>query len=529
MAEKLTKREWETIIDDIAVEAGQQWLQDMHDRGWYEANDLGQRGNYEQVKHYLMSQYPYESVTNEDMDKLQRIKPLGWATFLNKNGPDPRIPYEAAEMKKYLPLLMGVAKDKQDWYSVDAPKLKYMASGEDFKFPYTKEGFREFLGNLAKYQQMYDRGELVKEMHNDPRYLIGSLVAPSATAEIDNAVATGADLDASTVGKLAALDVATNGAIFAAPEFAVTGKSAPILNYITKGRNAWTPILDAGVQGVVETGRQYGKTKLSETGQQMDWTAPILASSTGATRPALVTTTQSVLNKLGPGFRDFAKGVGRATRSGDPTAAERDYLEKLLHIYNRDVPKKKAMSPSATNRYGTNELLPHGEFLELKAANGDNVNKYLELFKIGKNKDGTINVNEVLKQYDMPIYDVVGRNSDNVYLARSGGLPSNANQIPNKSGFVNMTDTDNLYKQLFPVKYNLEENKATRAGLKFGNAIGDLGSRVEPAIKGNPLDALNALMNSESSKTKYKDEAWYKLLTAEQQEIIDEAFRSKNK
>lgn len=547
MAEKLTKREWEAVIDDIAVEAGKQWLQDMHDKGWYEANELGQKGNYEQVKAYLMSQYPYESVTNEDIKKLQKIKPLGWATFLNKNTEDPREIHERAEMEKYLPLLQGIAKndskDNQDWYTMGASALKYKASQEPFNFPYTKEGFNEFLGNLSKYQQVYDRGQILKDMQSSPEYYVGSLVAPSATAEIENAVATGADLSPSTVAALAATDVGANSLMFAAPELSVGKGYAPIMNAATKGRTTVTPILDAAFQAGVEAGRQGAVAGLSETGQEANWAMPVAAFGAGATRPALVSTTQAATAKIpGKWWKDFSKGVGRATRAGDPTAAERDQTERLIRLYNKDLATKKLyaeLNERTKKKLGqeVGELMPHSDRVALEAANGDLMNDYLKLFHLSKNADETIPVDKVLSAYDKPLYDLVGRSYDKVYLMEKGmprgSKPGAKPPINLQNAFINKKNTDALYAKLFPAKYGMEDNAAMRAGLNAGNLVGAIGTRWEPTFKTNPVtksqEVLEFVTGEDKTSENYKKEEWYKNLSDEYKKIIDKAFEKKDK
>lgn len=542
MAEKLSKKEWEAVIDDISVEAGKQWLQDMHDRGWFEANELGQKGNYEQVKAYLMNQYPYESVTNEDIKKLQQIKPLGWATFLNKNAKDPRVLAEEAEMEKYLPLLQGIAKPGEDWYSLGGAELKYKATEEPFKFKYTKEDQKKFLDNLAKYQQIYDRGNLVKEMHGSPEYWVGSLVAPSATAEIDNAVANGVDVDPATVGKLAALDVGANSLMFAAPEFAPMRGQAPLMNVVTRGRNTVTPILDAAFQAGVEAGRQGAVEGLSETGQEANWVAPMVAGGAGATRPAIVQTAQSTAARLpGQWFKDFSRGIGRATRTGDPTAIERDQAERLIRLYNKDLATKKLfaeLNERTKKKLGweVGELMPHSDRVALEAANGDLMNDYLKLFNLSKNADGTIPVDEVLAAYDKPLYDLVGRTYDKAYLMDKGmprGSKPGAKPITLKNAFINRKKTDELYSKLFPAKYGMEDNAAMRAGLNAGNVIGSLGTRWEPTFKTNPFNTLESAVEFVTGEDKtsdnYKKEEWYKNLSDESKKIIDKAFEKKNK
>ena len=147
--DKLSRQEWENALEKIAVGAGKAWLEDMRSKENYDADELGQKGVHDRVLMRLMEEYPYEKVSNSDIKGLEKTKTLDWANFVNGVGGDPRAVREKSDIDKYLPLLKGVAKEGQDWYSIGADALKYRAANE-FGFPYTKEGFKELLGKLEK-------------------------------------------------------------------------------------------------------------------------------------------------------------------------------------------------------------------------------------------------------------------------------------------------------------------------------------------------------------------------------------------
>jgi hypothetical protein len=70
-------------------------------------------------------------------------------------------------------------------------------------------------------------------------------------------------------------------------------------------------------------------------------------------------------------------------------------------------------------------------------------------------------------------------------------------------------------------------NNWYRAGMKVGTALGDIGGRVEPVIKVNPLNPFVSDSPLSDRPDAYKDTQWYRNLSKESKAIVDEAFKKK--
>ena len=85
------------------------------------------------------------------------------------------------------------------------------------------------------------------------------------------------------------------------------------------------------------------------------------------------------------------------------------------------------------------------------------------------------------------------------------------------------------YAKLFPDKAaDLDANRAAYVlGQLGGKGLADVGSRVEPIAKANPLKIGESKAIQKSYTESYKDERWYKNLNTEAKKILDEAFKKK--
>ena len=83
---------------------------------------------------------------------------------------------------------------------------------------------------------------------------------------------------------------------------------------------------------------------------------------------------------------------------------------------------------------------------------------------------------------------------------------------------------DNLEKA-FPAKMAeaYGNDNWYKAGLVLGSLLGDIGGRVEPAIKANPFAMLSG-GNVNMVNTDYKETLWYKSMSKKQQEAFDDAY-----
>lgn len=524
--DKLTREEWENILEQLAVDAGADWLKDMHSKKWYEANEEGQKAMHDAVLKRLMGEYPYEKVTNRDMKALQDMKALDWAKFVNGIGPDPRAMAEKAKFDKYLPLLTGNAEEGKDWMSMSAPALKYLAA-DQYGMDYTKEGFGEFLDNLSKYQKMYDRGEILKDMRDRAWYLPMKIAFPKMMEATENAIAEGKH--PKNLGLLYALDMGINGAQMMLPGLNVV-KSNPVL----------TGAIDAGLQGVAEAGRQFGGDIIGDV--EADYSQAPMATAFGISRPGMMGTAQGMLGQLtGPNARQFARGFARSTRAGNPVVGERAILEKNIDKLNANLKLQEAVKEIQEgikkNYPGNKKVGSNGEhysFVSLpEKQNIMSSNTAAALKKVlGLPPKG----NSIDKEAAMAAYDKLNpkvwlrQNADGTYsqvkFADLNVKPSirKPKKVVNDQGEIDLdSETEEILRSLIPAKIaEIEERTPAAAwGMKAGRFLGDLGGSFEPTFKVNPFDI------TEPRADAYKDTQWYRNLSKESKAIVDEAFKKK--
>lgn len=549
--DKLSRQEWENALEKMAVSAGKAWLEDMHSMEWYEANELGQKGVHDAVLERLMKEYPYETVTNADIKGLEKTKALDWANFINKVGPDPRAIRDKAEFDKYLPLLKGVAEDGKDWYSMDGNALKYKAAKE-FGFPFTKEGFDEFLSNLGKYQNMYDRAQLVKEMDDEypVRSTIAKLLFPTAYRGIENAVVDpeNNDLSAAQALALTGLDAGVDVGQFLAPSMQFPG------SYFAR-RPLMNATADAILQGALEAGRQAGGESIADV--DADYVnVPLATITAGATRPGLIGSTQQMLSGFtGPSATSFRRGIIASTRAGNPVVQERQALEDGIDLYNSmlkreanlakggnnpaeivfDLPEKKKMGSAQTADMLRGVLDPLKGKVEIKRTVLPDGSIATDFVRGTAPESGPIDKEKLLTLYDnlYPGFKgklkngkvTVSKDVDRVSVIDD---PENSASISKINQFLT-PKTEAILRTAIPSKMAELEgmNAWYRRGLKTGTILGDIGGRVEPVIKVNPLNPFVSDSPLSERPDAYKDTQWYKNLSKESKAIVDEAFKRK--
>lgn len=532
--DKLTREEWENVLEQLAVEAGTEWLKDMHSKKWYEANELGQKGVHDAVLARLMQEYPYDKISNKDMKALGDTKALDWAKFVNKTGGDPRAIAEKAEFDKYLPLLAGNAEKGKDWYSMGAPALKYLAA-DQYGMDYTQEGFNEFLGNLSKYQKMYDRGEILKDMRGRGWYLPMKLAYPKMMEAAENAIAEGKS--PKNLGLLYALDMGTNAAQMMLPGANIV-KSNPIL----------TGAIDAGLQGVAEAGRQAGGDIIGDV--EADYSQAPVATAFGISRPGMMGTAQGMLGQLtGPNARQFARGFARSTRAGNPVIGERALLEKNIENFNRGVQVQvaaKQVAKEMSEQYG----IPYNESEAIVIASLPQKGKYMSsntaatlnrVLGLPANEGKPLDKKAILNAYDnLNPRTWLKQNADGTYselkfsdLDFDNAAMIKPRKVVSKSGDIDLdSETESIFRSVIPNKMmELEERTPAAAwGMRTGKFLGDIGGSVEPTFKVNPFDleiSTDPWGIYSNKRDDYKDTQWYKKLSKESKAIVDEAFKKK--
>ena len=518
MAE-LTKNDWLSALEKAALRAADARIE--------YGKSIGEKHRPDQREVFfdmyigkLENEMPFEGITQKDIDRLDRFKSENMYKWLDRNfgGPSPKETEKSIEASKFLPLLQGVAEQGEDWYSMGATKLKGKAAELGYD-PGTQEGFMEFLDKVGEYQRDFDNAKNVQEMKQQrlgipgigiefgPKgsaYILGSLTSPSATAGIENAVATGGDLSRAKAAGLAALDVGANTIMFEAPGLNII-KSKPVIS----------SFIENGLQGAGELARQYGASAIDGS-IEADPVAALTAASIGATRPAIVSTAAGIASRgTGREAMDFSRGIMRATRAGDPAAMERDGIFKLVNRYNKFVKDGTLVAPEGATKEIVTNLSKKRELLE--------TNKVRDMAKtlgVKPAKDGTYSAEEILKAYDRNFKGVVEITPNGVVQPK---VP--VSKVEDGEVLLTPLNREN-YARFAGQKIADEEGRTPwrTAGLATGRVLGDIGGRVEPIIKVNPFNAGAAVKD-------YKDQSWYiklKKANPEAAKVFEEVMKQKD-
>lgn len=354
MSEKITEATWRDYLE-AAAERATGAKAEMYRKitNGKSLDDEGLEKTFNGYLERLKAAYPYKSAKMADLEAIDMFDAERMRAYLDQfNAPNrtalsPTEYRKAAKAADILPLLQGVAKEGNDWYSMGSDDLKSTgaALGYNVREP---QGYKEFLDAIGEQQINYDRAKLwedYKKQSGDFNYAIDNLLYPSAMQELQNAVLTGEGSE-DAVKKLAYMDKVANVATAGMPSVPVSKVAVPLAN-LTK--SAWikspitTGMAQAVLQGVTEAGRQGLKENLSETGLKSDSAAPLVATTIGATAPGMIgTVRQLVSQSQGKAARDFGRGLMKSTRYGDPVAIERSSIEDLLNRYNNFTTKQEA-------------------------------------------------------------------------------------------------------------------------------------------------------------------------------------------
>lgn len=515
--EKLYRNEWEDVIHKAAMDAARAYVKFVKSNSASAPAKGLEESQYNKISAFLKEKYPYDTVTNDDMDVLSNFSSDDvWKWQLYRDEYDPRRKHEAAELVKFLPFLEGVADEGQGWMD-GRQDLKMKAA--ELGFDYSQEGLAQFLEKLRKYQGVYDRAQLMKEMRDDPRYWPMKVAYPSLMEGIENAVSTGGDLSASDAAKLGVLDAATNAAMFEVPG----AGSRIVSNPIAAG------VLDAALQGGIELHRQGAKTFIDPTLED-DPAQALAAAAFGASRPGIVGTLQAGVAKI-PGKEAMAisRGISKSTRAGNPLENERDTIRELVRNHNgvirgnRDFLKKTGARVYKFDNDGrmtagyAGGILANRSVADTERMLGTSrVDEMARLLGVEPERNGTYDVEKFMAAYDRkPVY--------------SWEITGNSTRLVNpayKSSdrlFQLSPENKDLYRSLFPAKY-ADEAQASRlrtAGLVLGRVAGDFGGKFEPTFKLNPLNV------GPQNFPGYTRQDWYTRLGPKAQAIIDEAFKKK--
>lgn len=463
---------------------------------------------YKEILEQLKKKYPRESTSESDFGDLAETKGEVVEEWLYNKGPSPTEYKANVEASKFMPILQGVADEGDDWYSMGNERLKRFASGLGWKVN-TPKDYQKFLDKVGEYQQAFDRGKLSEELRDIPGYTLSSLFYPSVVEEIDNAVATGKGGETSDVVKLGILDALTNAGIFMGP-------SLGGLKFLPKNQAAKF-ILEPGIsvasQAAAEAARQGGKEALSETGQEFDFLPVATAASLGATVPGIVGSLQAAVSRI-PGSGKLGQGISMARRTGNPVDIETSRVLENIDDFNNSPYLSQLLGEAPE----VEAILTPAEAAKLERIQGLN-ETFEQLFGVPATSKG-IDKAAVVRNLDKPV----------VVRKTVGTQVKNA---PKESVLLGENEADKIildaetlpkYLEKFPARYDekIDDSKALKLGRVLGQLGLDIGGRVEPMIKVNPLNVMK-----DDDTNDYKKSDWYSKMSDNKKKLVDEAFKQK--
>lgn len=513
-SENANRETWEKMLAGIAVDASAARVERnkandsrLRDPSAYTSKErkkyLDPNTYYQEILKELKKKYPYESASVEEMVELNETKPadvMDWIYFKGKAPGEIKADETAA---KFIPILQGVAPEGDDWMTMGNERLKNYAVQLGYKVS-TPEQYKKFLDKVGEYQQQFDRGQIDRELRDDPLYPVMSLVYPSMVQEAENAIITGEGGDKSDLLALGAVDFLANAGTMYAP--AANIKRLP---------SVVNTALGVGTQAAAEASRQGLKAGISETGQEFDFAPVVFTATAGATTPTLLSGIQGGASRIpGEPMKNFSRGLMKAKRSTNPTVKEREALEKGIKDFNESDLLKVILDGSLE---GTEKTLTPAQYEKLQKLNG--IDRLVQdLFGVSVTPKG-IDAATVLKSYDKPVK--VG-----TVLSREGVELSPRSSVvldPSVEEIILDEASLPLYKSQFPAKYDemIGKSKMGRLGEISGRALLDVGGSVEPALKVSSYDQL-------TSGKDYKTNDFYAAMNEDQQKIVDEAFKQKD-
>lgn len=540
--EKMRKGTWEELLQKAALEAARERVK-YNVKNKYGRSDGDEKKYFEKYLRQLMKELPYETASNEDIELVTGFGAEPLFKWLDFGGISPWDNAKRIEASKILPVLTGVAKEGEDWMSLPRGKMNELAVSMGYK-PGDPEERGAFYDKIRQYQTDLDRAKLAKEMQDTPEHLAASLVYPSLTEGIDNAVATGGDLTKGQALGLGALDAGINGAIMSIPGLRMGFGRKGAADNVFRGSRAvfeFNPttsdilnaVLQGGSQAAAEMGRQIAKGVIDDELEGSYVSAPLAAGTIGATTPAVLGIVSNTLSKFGAPGREYARGINKTIRSMDPMLVERQKLANTVKAYNalQDQIEKdkgwfdvaKELRDYALANAGDDAMVPNLDFYKsavstapysLEKANEilrtQDFPKAAEILKVKPGKDGKYSAMDILNAYDREPVKFLEMSNDGKYTAVDRLSEGDSRLALGPSN-------EQAYQQAFPARYAdlLERTPRIKKGMAIGNFLQDLGTRVEPVVKyGVPKDT-------------YKDAPWYKKLDPERRRVIDEAYRKK--
>lgn len=489
--------------------------------------------------------FKFDSLKDTEKDVISKWKAedadnylLGGGNAAFKNSYNPLVKKKMDDFAKLGPLVLGLADEGRDWYSMGHEDL--FAYGDTLGYDTsTKKGKMDFLNDIADVQNAHDRGKMLEEF-NRGNNILSELFYPTLMEEARKQITTGQGTQ-KQLDDAKKLDIAANFLIGAAP---VIGEGSRVLQGTRLAGMA--PIIGgavgAGAQGGLEAGRQRIKEEIDPE-LEADYSAALLASTLGATRPGMIGTASTIAQQIpGKPMARFSRGISSATRRGNPTNAEREELETAMELFKnfrqgkvkpvkvKEKTETIPLSEDIAASQNANLIDNYGVPVRLNqiadARLASKVPEKLEAL-YGKNRAEAILANldaqQVLKDYDAIAKMWVKRNPYNFL-----------EQVVPQGEIVNGKYMSGDYlknlEKAFPSKVSeaYGNDKWYKAGLGVGALFGGVGGSIEPALKTNPFGPISGgranIINND-----YKEAAWYKKLSKKQQEAFDDAYEKAKK
>lgn len=581
MAKSWDIGEWDDELHRIANEAADAQLAKMNTDDYSNTKKMAIREELRKTaRKKLKEEFKFSKLKDTQKDFVSNWKGEDAAKYLlsggNKAFKDNFNPLNIKKQEDYqklAPLILGVAGEGLDWYSMGQDDL--FDAGKKLGYDVsTKKGKMDFLNDIGDVQMAYDRGKLLEEF-NKENGVLSELFYPTLMEEMRKQISTGTgtqeQLDAAK-----SLDKKINWAMAMAPFFAKGGeallakggqqvmtrapKVANVVNtasrqYPRSAKVADIILHDPAINGVygalgqggLEAYRQAEKENI-DSDLEADYKNALLALTMGATRPGMIGSASALASQIpGRPMSRFARGIAGATRKGNPTYMERDEFGNALDLL---LGKQKGTTiPKRATLKGKAESLREGNLADQQAitilsspdyastytlpeiANARLAEKGLEQLETlyGRDKatkilNNLINKEKVLKDYDNLSKLFINRDKYNA-----------ARKLPVGKELVNgeLREGDVLKKleQAFPSKMAeaYGNDGWYTGGLITGDILGGIGGSVEPVIKVNPFGPLSGGRPNIVSSADYKNAKWYKSLSKKQQEAFDDAYEKSKK
>lgn len=512
-----------------------------------------------------------DAISNWKVDDADNYL-LGGGNAAFKNSYNPLIKKKQDDFAKLGPLVLGLADEGRDWYSMGQENLFNIADTLGYDVS-TKKGKMDFLRDVGDVQMAYDRGKLLEEF-NKENGVLSELFYPTLMEEMRKQISTGTGTQ-EQLDDAKSLDKTINWTMALAPFFAKGGealltkggqqvmtrapKVANVVNTASRQYPRTANVADIilhdpainGVygalgQGGLEAYRQNEKENIDPE-LEADYKNALLALTMGATRPGMIGTASAMASQIpGRPMARFARGIAGATRKGNPTYMERDEFGNALELLlgrqrGTTIPKRPTVK-------ATFEPLREGNLADEQAKvilSGPNAASYtlpeisnarlaekaLEQLqalygteKATKILNNLVNKEKVLKDYDNLSKLFINRDKYNA--ARK--LPVGKELV---NGELREGDVLKQLEQAFPSKMAeaYGNDGWYTGGLITGDILGGVGGSVEPVVKVNPLGWLSGGRTNIVSSEDYKNTKWYKSLSKKQQEAFDDAYEKSKK